>query len=100
MKVYIAGAITGDPHYKTKFERAEKALIEQKFIVINPAVLPEGMRPADYMRVCFSMIDCADVVAFLPDYLESKGARLENDLCQYIGKQTMYLADTSFYNPE
>lgn len=64
----------------------------QGFTVLNPAVLPEGMKPADYMRICLAMIDSADVVMFLPDWEESKGAKLEWDLCQYIGKQTMYFS--------
>lgn len=98
MKAYIAGKITGDSEYKSKFEYAAKALTQEGFIILNPATLPEGMRPADYMRLCFSMIDCADVVAFLPDYKASKGAMIEFGLCQYIGKQTMFLEDMSFYN--
>lgn len=100
MKVYIAGKITGDDNYKSRFEYAEKSLHKQGFTVLNPAVLPEGMRPADYMRLCFSMIDCADIVAFLPNYENSKGATIEFDLCQYIGKQTMFLESMRFYNPQ
>lgn len=100
MKIYIAGKITGDKSYKSKFRYAKKVLERQGFNVLNPAVFPEGMRPADYMRLCFSMIDCADVVAFLPDYEDSKGAKIEFDLCQYISKQTMFLESMSFYDPQ
>ena len=57
------------------------------------------MRPADYMRICLSMMESADLVAFLPDYKESRGAQLEWDWCQYVGKQTMYLESMSFYRP-
>lgn len=99
MKVYIAGKITGDDNYKEKFGYAEMVLGKQGYTVLNPADHPVNMRPADYMRICFSMIDCADVVAFLPDHAQSKGATLEFDLCQYIGKQTMFLESMSFYRP-
>lgn len=85
-KLYISGKITGDPDYKEKFEKVRKES-EDNYIVLNPAVLPEGMLPADYIRVCFAMIDAADVVLFLPDYKESKGAMLEWDYCRYIGKK-------------
>lgn len=44
------------------------------------------MQPADYMRICFAMIDTADVVAFLPGYETSTGAQLELQYCFYIDK--------------
>ena len=91
MKAYIAGKITGDSTYREKFQRAQKALEGEGFIVLNPAELPEGMLAPDYMRICFAMMDSADVVAFLPDYRQSRGARLEFDWCQYTGKQIMFL---------
>ena len=97
MKVYIAGKITGDSTYREKFRKAQKALEGEGFIVLNPAELPEGMLASDYMRICIAMMECADVVAFLPDYDQSRGARLEFDWCQYTGKQTMFLESMSFY---
>jgi hypothetical protein len=91
MKVYIAGKITGDPNYLRKFLGASVALRKQGHIVLNPAMLPEGMTPADYMRICFPMIDCSDAVAFFPDWKESAGAKLEYAYCEYIGKRTIFL---------
>lgn len=99
MKAYIAGQITGDKCYWNKFQQAQEDLENEGFTVINPAELPEGMAPADYMRICFAMMDTADVVAFLPDYSESRGAQLEWAWCQYVGKQTVYLACMNFYRP-
>lgn len=86
MKIYIAGKITGDANYKDKFRRAEELLVSQGHIVLNPAKLPEGLRPGDYMRICFAMLEAADMAAFLPDYCDSPGARLEYDWCRYTGK--------------
>lgn len=97
MKAYIAGKISGDSTYREKFKTAERALSNQGFVVLNPADLPEGMNPADYMRICFAMMESADIVAFLPDYEQSRGAQLEWSWCQYAGKQTMYLESMSFY---
>lgn len=87
MKVYIAGKITGDPGYQDKFSGAEARLHQLGYIVLNPAELPEGMATGDYMRICFAMIDAADVVVFLPDAKDSAGARLEMAYCKYIGKE-------------
>lgn len=91
MKVYIAGKITGDSEYKKKFQIAQNDFENHGHIVLNPATLPDGMTTSDYMRICFSMMECADVVAFLPDFRQSKGAMLEWSWCQYTGKQTMYI---------
>ena len=90
-KVYIAGKINGDPQYMDKFEEAERNLEERGYIPLNPAMLPTGMQPGDYMRICLSMIDTADWVAFLPGYRTSHGARLERAYCEYIGKPCMTL---------
>lgn len=87
-KIYIAGKITGNPNYKSVFAKSQIEFEKKGFIVLNPALLPEGMSPADYMRICFAMIDAADVVAFLPGYNSSSGAQLELQYCIYIDKLT------------
>lgn len=88
-KVYIAGKITGDSEYKRKFARAEEMLGRLGYTVLTPATLPEGMTAADYMRICFAMIDTADTIVFLDDYRESPGAMVEYQYCVYIGKPMM-----------
>lgn len=44
----------------------------------------------DYMRLCFAMMEAADVVLFMQDYQDSRGAMLEWAWCQYVGKQTCF----------
>lgn len=78
MKIYIAGRITGNPHYKAQFKAMAAMLQEEGHTVLNPAELPEGMKPADYMRICFAMQD-------------SKGAKLEYDYAKYIGKKNIVI---------
>ncbi len=88
MTFYIAGKITGDPDYKSKFDAMKGRILEAWpwCQVLSPADNPQGMSNADYMRLSFAMIDCADVVIFLPDWEESKGARIEKAYCEYIEK--------------
>lgn len=47
----------------------------------------------DYMRICFAMIDVADLVVFLPDAKDSAGARLEKAYCEYVGKEMEFWSD-------
>ena len=86
MKIYIAGKITGDKRYKTKFGAAAKALQAAGHVVLNPATLPAGLEQEDYMRICLAMLDSADQVTFLPNYQESEGAMVEMAYCRRIGK--------------
>lgn len=85
-KIYIAGKITGDPNYKEKFASIQKDLESEGYVVLNPAVLPQGLSAADYMRICFAMIDTADAVAFIDGFEDSPGAMLELEYCQYTKK--------------
>ncbi len=88
VKLYISGPITGIPDYKEKFMAAAKELEEvfDDAVVLNPATLPEGMNRADYMRICLSMVDVADMVALLPGWENSAGAMIEKKYAEYQGK--------------
>lgn len=89
MIIYIAGKITGDPNYKEKFDIAATSLELQGHIVLNPAELPEGLLPADYMRICFSMIDTADAIYLLKGWYSSSGASIERNYAMYTGKSIL-----------
>ena len=86
LRIYLAGQITGDRDYKKKFEKAAAVFIKAGHIVLNPAALPKGLTCAEYMRICFAMIDVSDVVVFLPDWETSGGAQLEKTYCDYTRK--------------
>lgn len=85
MKIYISGKIAGDPDYKGKFARAAAQLERLGATVINPATAPEGLTKLDYMRICFAEMEAVDYVVFLPDWVESAGAKLERAWCDYVG---------------
>ena len=97
MKVYVAGAISGIPDYRDKFGIARNALEREGYTVLNPAVLPEGMEKKDYMRICFAMIDTADVITFLPNWENSKGANVERAYVTYNEKPILQLESLTAY---
>ena len=47
------------------------------------------MLPADYMRICFAMIDTADAIYLLKDWCSSFGAFIERDYAMYTGKSIL-----------
>lgn len=86
--VYLAGKITGDPFYRSKFHEAACALAVAGFIVVNPAKLPsEGFSYEAYMRMSSAMLDECAAVCFLPDWTESKGALMEFGRAKAKGKR-------------
>lgn len=86
--IYLAGPITGVADYRERFTLAE-AMVRRAHpsaVILNPATLPEGMTPGQYMRICLSMMDCADEVVFLDGWIRSDGAGIERGLCTYTKK--------------
>lgn len=94
MKVYVAGKITGLDREETlrKFERARKTLEETGFSVLVPTVLLQidGMSQADYLHVCFAMIDVCDAVVFLPDWKVFPGALKEMEYLRRWNKKIYF----------
>lgn len=76
-KVYLSGKITGDDNFIKKFKEAEEKLKARGHKVMNPAILPEGFEYEEYMAICFAMIDQCNILAFLPDWEDSPGAKRE-----------------------
>ena len=93
MKIYIAGKITGDRKYRAKFREAAKTLEALGHVVLNPAILPDGLEQVDYMRICLAMLEAADLAVFMPDYQESAGAMIEWAWCQRTGKDCALYMD-------
>ncbi|WP_276675033.1 DUF4406 domain-containing protein [Selenomonas artemidis] len=88
--VFVSGAITGIENYKEIFAAAEEDLKNQGAIVLNPAVLPWGLKWEDYLRITKEMVRCADVVYVLPKWEQSRGVIEELNLAKKSGKQIIY----------
>jgi hypothetical protein len=89
IKIYISGAITNDQEYKAKFAEVEKRL-QKNYIVLNPAILPEGMKYTDYMKICMPMVEIADSIFILKDWEKNKGAKAEVAYAKALNKVTIY----------
>lgn len=75
--VYLAGKITGDPYFYSKFLAAKKQLTAAGFLVMSPAELMQGFPYEAYKPINKAMIDACDTVCFLPDWTNSEGAIYE-----------------------
>ena len=90
MIIYIAGKISGDANYREKFGIKQRTLETEGHIVINPAMMPEGLPPSAYMKISLAMIDVAEMVYFINDYYASPGAMLEWQYCKYANKAVQF----------
>lgn len=84
-RVYLAGPITGVENYKENFKIVEDELMAAGYIVINPAVLPEGLDYEEYFSICFEMINKVDMLVLLPKWEDSKGVKRELVYAKKIG---------------
>lgn len=90
-KIYIAGKITGNKNYKDEFIKAECFLERQGHEVMNPAYMGKGFLQAEYLHICKAMIDVCDIVCFLPNWEDSKGASYEMGYAEGLGKKIEYM---------
>ncbi|MEG1497656.1 MAG: DUF4406 domain-containing protein [Clostridiales bacterium] len=74
---YIAGPMTSDPNYKSKFDLAEGILKSAGYIVYNPAWQPQGLKYEEYMAVSGKMLDCCNHIFLLDGWEKSPGVKTE-----------------------
>lgn len=109
MKLYIAGPMTGIPHHNYPlFNEVEKELVRVGYTALNPARVDEAHSQMEpnclvckgsthgwdwYMRKTIAIMCTADGLALLPNWQESRGARIERDLAHTLKMPTLMWFD-------
>jgi hypothetical protein len=87
-RIYLAGPMTGLPDFNYPAFHAEAARLRALgYYVQNPAENPEPACGtwAGYMRLAIAQLITCDAVALLPDWMGSRGARIEHNLAADLG---------------
>lgn len=83
--VYISGPMTGMPNFNHDAFNAKAAeLTEMGYIVLNPAMLPVGLRQSQYMDIGMAMVRCATHIVLLDGWERSDGAVAEYALAKKL----------------
>lgn len=93
-KVYISGQITGlDPDIAQMwFDKAELLLVQLGHKVVNPMNLPHDHAGtwADYMKDDIEALRGCDAIMILPNWTESRGAKIEFQIAKFYGMEIYY----------
>lgn len=92
--VYLSGNITDNPDYKKEFACAELFLEQMGYIVLNPTrleeVATEPLTHSQHMKICYSLLDVADIIFMVSGWQKSKGANAELSYAKSVGKEVKY----------
>lgn len=100
-RIYISGAISGNPEYMQDFYRAELDLMSRyietgwKYTeIVNPAkvsnVLPASFTYEDYMYIDIMLLSKCDAIYMLSNYKQSRGALAELIMAKQLGLEIFY----------
>lgn len=89
--VFISGPMTGLPDFnRVAFNAEAERLAALGFIVLNPAVFPDGLEHGQYMAMCLPMLEQADTIMLLEGWENSKGAVMEFNRARELQLPTMF----------
>lgn len=99
--VYIAGPMSGLPEENRPAFNTEALHQQQKgHVVLNQAILPDGLTQQQYMQICCPMVMMADEVIMLPAWINSQGATAEFNLAMKCGNVIRQAEDGFVWYPE
>lgn len=94
MKIYIAGPMTGYKDFnRPSFRAFALKLSLDGHVVLNPAVLPDGLTQPQYMDICLAMLRCAQAIYLLDGWEKSAGARAEKALAEKLALEIIYQSE-------
>lgn len=97
-RIYVSGQMSGLPDFGAPaFNKAAADLRASGFDVVNPAELDAqdtaAKTWAEYMRRDIQELVTCDAIALLPNWIYSRGAKLEKHIADALGMEAIYLQE-------
>jgi hypothetical protein len=92
-KIYLAGKVTGLPRVTATmlFGTVQKRLMDQGYEVIVPLdIVPNNTSWEQAMKICIAALIQCDEVHLLPNWIDSKGAILEQQIAHSLSIPMVY----------
>lgn len=94
-KAYISGKISGleKEEFETLFSKASQLAIKMGYMPVNPVELKHDhdLTWENYMKIDIAELLTCHHMIMLPNWKESKGAKIEHDLGKELGLKIIYL---------
>lgn len=97
--VYLSGNLLENKNAKDEFYRAELFLKQMGYTVMNPVEILKDLqelKQEDRIRVCYRLVDVADIIFMVSGWQKSKGANAELSYAKSLGKEIKY---QDYYSP-
>ena len=92
-KIYLSGAITGNPDYMAQFDEAEKELTTKGWRVLNPAKTSATLPATSYlvyMQLSLVQMQDASAIYMLQGWERSPGAVFEKHVAESMGYAVIF----------
>lgn len=92
-KIYLSGAITGNPDYMAQFDEAEKELTAKGWRVLNPAKTSATLHATSYlvyMQLSLVQMQDASAIYMLQGWERSPGAVFEKHVAESMGYAVIF----------
>lgn len=94
LRIYLSGPITGNDNYLEQFAEAERLYTDLGYEVLNPTKLDDPNNPPPWAECIIrdlGFVLVSDIVALLPGWHTSHGARIEVMFAIKLGKRFAFM---------
>jgi hypothetical protein len=95
MRIWLSGPVSGRERRNADEFRAAQRFLWREYpdasVFLPQWVVVPGTAWEQAMRECLGVLVHCDAIALMPDWLESRGSRLENLIARQVGIERIFI---------